>query len=82
MTAKKVSSPAAKAAVGIPSENMARLERAFNEWERRYVNDPAAFTRDFEDAAQFQAEIRDGKVPSYGGKCASYLAKLLTELGD
>lgn len=44
------------------------MVQAFNEWRRRFIEDPKAFDREFEHRAD------------YGAACAAYLEKLMSEL--
>lgn len=54
------------------------LAKAFNEWMRRYAEDPEAFERDWQTVQTFLAERSAGKTPTYGEICAAYLEQLLT----
>lgn len=56
------------------------IARAFNEWMRRYIDEPEAFAREFEIVGQFLGEQLNGGLPSYGATCAAYLAQLCAEL--
>lgn len=53
----------------------------FNEWMRRFIDEPAKFHREFETVAGFLADANYG-VPSYGETCAEYLEKIMTELEE
>lgn len=48
--------------------------QAFNEWMRRYIEEPERFRREWESIEQFKAE---GANPTYGDRCAAYLAELM-----
>lgn len=50
---------------------------AFNEWMRRYTEDPESFNREFQDVGLFLAEQAAGKKPTYGEECAAYFNKLV-----
>ena len=50
---------------------------AFNEWMRRYLEDPARFLREWEEIEHFKLEEKIGQEPSYGEVCAKYLEDLL-----
>jgi hypothetical protein len=56
-----------------------QLANAFNEWMRRYIDEPERFEREFESVRQFEAEANEG-TPSYGADCAAYLLKMHQEL--
>lgn len=51
--------------------------QAFNEWMRRYIEDPERYNREFQSVEKFRAE---GDSPSYGYDCAAYLEKLRNEI--
>lgn len=53
---------------------------AFNEWMRRYIDEPEKFEAEFNSVLDFLSDQTDDKVPSYGEKCAAYLLKLHQEL--
>lgn len=53
---------------------------AFNEWQRRYIEDPRAFEAEFQTIQRSQEETAAGKEPSYGEVCAEYLQKIALEL--
>lgn len=57
-----------------------RIAAAFNEWMRRYIDEPERFDRELTTARNFLAESARGKEPSYGDGCAGYLRKLVAEL--
>lgn len=58
-----------------------KMKACFNEWMRRFIEDPAAYSREFESVVQFQAETNDGvEEPSYGSNCAAYMKKLAAEI--
>lgn len=56
------------------------MAKAFNEWMRRFIDEPERFKREFEEVGAFLAEEADGAEPSYGERCASYLAQVAGEL--
>lgn len=60
----------------LPGETAA----AFNEWMRRYIEEPERFTREMTTVKRFLKQEQQGRVPTYGENCARYLAQLLTEL--
>jgi hypothetical protein len=53
---------------------------ALNEWERRYVHEPARFEAEMLTTERFLLEDAGGKLPSYGVVCARYLVGLLVDL--
>lgn len=54
---------------------------AFNEWMRRYIDEPERYQREFQSVVEFLAEDNNGLEPSYGQYCYAYLTELiLTEL--
>jgi hypothetical protein len=53
-----------------------RLASLFNEWQRRYIEEPHSFEVDFKTIIEFLKDESDGVEPSYGQSCAAYLAKL------
>ena len=57
-----------------------RLVKLFNEWMRRFTEEPEKFVADFRTAGQFLQEQAAGKDPSYGETCAEYLARLEDEM--
>jgi hypothetical protein len=52
------------------------LADAFNEWMRRYIEEPERFEREIQTVRQFMSAMADGKEPSYGDECAAYLIEL------
>lgn len=56
------------------------LVKAFNEWMRRFIDEPERYYREFEEVIEFISEEKEGVEPSYGQKCAPYLIKLMQEV--
>lgn len=56
------------------------VAQAFNEWMRRYIEDPKQFEAEFQAVGRFLKQKARGCKPSYGDQCAAYLAKL--QAGD
>lgn len=52
----------------------------FNEWMRRYIDEPERFSREIQDVQDFLRAEASGQEPSYGAECAAYLAKLHADL--
>ena len=55
------------------------MSEAFNEWMRRYIEEPEKFRHDWETIIEYSDEIRVGEVPSYGDNSTKYLTKLMEE---
>ena len=55
------------------------MARAFNEWMRRYTDEPERFEREFQTVAEFLA-TPDGDDPTYGAECAAYLVQIHDDL--
>ena len=53
------------------------IAQAFNEWMRRYTDDPKAFAAEFQTIGDFLAQKGEGKEPDYGSHCEAYLKKLM-----
>lgn len=53
---------------------------AFNEWMRRYIEEPEKFTREFQVINRFLREEADGKTPTLGDRSAAYLDQLIQEI--
>ena len=51
---------------------------AFNEWMRRYTEEPAKFAHEFEAVGKFLKQQSEGKEPDYGTECAELLFRLAT----
>ena len=57
----------------------AQMAKCFNEWMRRFIEEPDRFAREFETVNQFVADEQDGREPTYGESSAAYMAQLATE---
>lgn len=55
------------------------MPQAFNEWMRRYTDEPEKFEAEFQTVGAFLAEKYQGREPSYGESCTTYLKKIMTE---
>lgn len=73
---KKAATPET-AVTDIVHENLAL---AFNEWMRRYTDEPERYAREYQEVALYLAEKAAGREPSYGENCAAYLQSILREL--
>ena len=60
--------------------NNVKVAAAFNEWMRRFIEEPDRFSREFQEVTQYLSEIDDDKEPTYGRECAAYLEKIMGEL--
>lgn len=61
------------------AQQISELARAFNEWMRRYIDEPDRFSREFETVIAFCRQIGRRREPSYGRECAEYLLQLIEE---
>jgi hypothetical protein len=57
-----------------------KVTAAFNEWMRRYTDEPGEFSADFQTASEFLAQRAAGEEPSYGAVCVEYLERLIAQL--
>lgn len=57
-----------------------QMAAAFNEWMRRYIEEPEQFEREFQSVTEFNAAVDSGNPPSYGTDCAAYMLKVHGEL--
>lgn len=76
MKSEKKAAPTVREVVG------ANLALAFNEWMRRYTEEPERYAREFETVGLFLAEQAAGRTPTYGEECAEYLQRILRELHE
>ena len=51
--------------------------QAFNEWMRRFIDEPQRFKSEWDSVTDYIREKLAGQTPSYGDCCARYLAELL-----
>ena len=49
---------------------------AFDEWMRRFIDNPAGYEREFETVQRFLEQEAGGKPTTYGAACAAYLTLL------
>jgi hypothetical protein len=55
------------------------MPQAFDEWMRRYIEEPERYAREFQSVSEFVAEGgKDGAETSYGRECAAYLEQLMS----
>ncbi|TPN04515.1 hypothetical protein [Mesorhizobium sp. B2-1-2] len=55
---------------------------AFNEWMRRFTEEPERFEGEFKSAKKFLADTAAGREPTYGETSAAYLQQLASEIGQ
>lgn len=55
------------------------IAKAFNEWMRRYTDEPEQFDREWQYVGDFLKQQGEGVEPDYGASCAAYLLKLIDE---
>lgn len=56
-----------------------QVPKAFNEWMRRYIEEPERFEREFQTVTTFLDEEAGGKEASYGSVCTAYLKQIISE---
>lgn len=56
-----------------------RVAAAFNEWMRRFTEEPDRFSREWQAVSEFLKEREAGQEPSYGREAAAYLEQLIAE---
>jgi hypothetical protein len=54
-----------------------KLSAAFNEWMRRYTENPSEFAREWQTVSEFLSQRAAGQEPSYGEICVAYVEGLL-----
>ena len=59
--------------------NNAQMVKCFNEWMRRYIDDPSAFNAEFETVNKYLADRDNGAEPTYGETCTAFMAKIAAE---
>lgn len=55
-----------------------KMAAAFNEWMKRYTQNPEQFEREWQVVNEFLAEHKEGIPPTYGEQCATYLEELMS----
>ena len=53
------------------------MDEAFNEWMRRYTEEPDRFKREWQSVGEYLAAIGAGETPTYGASCEAYLKGLM-----
>ncbi len=59
-------------------DNLAMVQ-AFNEWMRRFMEEPEKFAHEFQAVNQFIKDEQAGVEPSYGQVCAGYMQRLAAQ---
>lgn len=57
-----------------------QIAAAFNEWMRRFTEEPEKYEAEFRTVGKFLADQAQGQEPSYGQECAAYLESLIDEI--
>lgn len=57
-----------------------KLAKAFNEWMRRFEQEPERFESEYASVKAFLQDEAAGREPNYGQSCAAYLTRLLEEV--
>lgn len=58
-----------------------QLADAFNEWMRRYTDEPERFQREWQTVNKFLASQSASREPSYGTQASEYLDVILVQMG-
>lgn len=56
------------------------MVRAFNEWMRRYTEEPERFEREWQTVNEYLEDCRERVEPSYGRACARYMFEIAKEV--
>lgn len=59
--------------------NKRTMEQAFNEWMRRYIDEPDAYKGQVSQVMDFLKSENDGVEPDYGAWCTAYLTGLMND---
>lgn len=52
------------------------MTKAFNEWMRRFTEEPDQYEREYTTIKKFLEESNEGKEPTYGQICSAYMREL------
>ena len=55
------------------------MATAFNEWMRRYTEEPERFEQEWTTIRRFLKDAEAGEEPAYGVNCAAYLRSIMEE---
>ncbi len=58
------------------------MARAFNEWMRRYTDEPERFAREFQMVGEFLEQTERGEEPTYGETAAAYLVEIMRSIDE
>lgn len=58
---------------------MRTTAQAFNEWMRRFIEEPDSYKSTVAEVKDFLAAEANGVEPDYGTWCEAYLARLMSE---
>lgn len=58
----------------------AQMAKAFNEWMRRFIEEPDRFEHEFQTVNEFQKAAAEGREPTYGEVATEYLTQIAAEL--
>lgn len=56
------------------------MVKCFNEWMRRFIQEPERFEAEFKTVNRFLADENEGREPSYGETSAAYMEQLMQEV--
>lgn len=56
------------------------MAAAFNEWMRRYIEEPERFKREWQTVGEYIQQASEGKTPSYGERSTAYFCGIIEEL--
>lgn len=57
-----------------------QMAKCFNEWMRRFIEEPSRFEAEFRTVNQFLTDEASGREPSYGETSTAYMQQISTEL--
>ncbi|EJN15704.1 hypothetical protein PMI42_00721 [Bradyrhizobium sp. YR681] len=58
----------------------AQMVKCFNEWMRRFIQEPERFEAEFRTVNGFLKDEAEGREPTYGETSAAYMQQLATEI--
>lgn len=61
--------------------DQATMAKCFDEWMRRFIEEPNQFEHEFQSVQKFLSEASDGKDHTYGEMCSAYMKKIAGDLG-
>ena len=57
----------------------AQMAKCFNEWMRRFIEEPDRFQHEFESVNAYLRDQAEGREPTYGETSAAYMGQLAAE---